>query len=335
MKKIKILLGIILLSSVVACGNDKPKLELKKDTFTFELGEDVKLKPKEVIKSDDKEVLNNTKLNADISEKDFEDKEVYDLIAYNEDSNELQITNLPVGEYKGIAEYEDEKLEYKIIVKDTIAPEFVDFNEKIEVEQNSTEDLTTKFKIEDLSEATVSLDMEKVDLSKAGEYKTTVTAKDAYDNETTKDITIVVKEKATAEETDAETNEGSTASGTVDSSGTGTTGGSANTSGGTGSTSTGGTNTTPSNPTPAPSEPIVQLTSTPQPSFIFDTWDEAENYGYEIIGDPAKRQALAQKYGYRDVAQTSSFVVTDVSFGYASNGIEVYSKVAVYFNLVK
>lgn len=323
MKKIKILLGLFLLSSLVACGNNEPKIELKKDEFVVEYGSVTSEEAKDYVKAD-KDILKETGISF---------KNVKYESRKDDDGNDIKY--LEVGTYKATAVYKDETLDFKITVKDTTAPKFIDFQEKIEVEQNSTEDLITKFKVEDLSETTISLDMEKVDVAKAGEYETTVTAKDEYDNEIVKDITIIVKEKATAEETDAETNEGSTTSGIVDSSSTGAAGGSINTSGATGSTSTGGTTTNPSNPTPAPSEPIVQLTPTPQPSFIFDTWDKAENYGYEIIGDPAKRQALAQKYGYRDVAQTSSFVVTDVSFGYASNGIEVYSKVAVYFNLVR
>ncbi|MDQ0362483.1 hypothetical protein [Breznakia pachnodae] len=326
MRKIKILLGIILLSSVVACGNNKPKFELKKDKFVFEFGEEILLSPEDVLKTENENLIQNTQLAADIDDEKMVREELSDMVTYVIIENSIQIDGLPVGEYRGTAEYEDETLDFKIIVKDTTAPEFIDFQDKIEVEQNSTEDLTTKFKIEDLSEATVSLDMAKVDLAKAGEYKTTVTAKDAYDNETVKDITIIVKEKATAEETNAETNEESTTSGTVDSSGAGTTGDSTNTSGGTGSTSTGGITTTPSNPTPAPSEPIVQLTPTPLGGQIFDTDTAAADWADSIFNDWDAARKYAAKFGYSDI---TSYITTQIAYGYTSTGEIVNVKYSV------
>lgn len=249
MKKVKLLMIGLLAMTVVACGSsDKTSIELKKKEFVIEYGNPASEDAKDYVKAD-KDVLKET----GISFKDvkYEKRE--------EDGKDIKF--LEVGTYKATAVYKDETLDFKIVVKDTTAPEFVDFKDKIEIEQDSTEDLSTKFTATDLSDVTITVDVEKIDSSKAGEYKTTVTAKDKYDNETTKDVTIVVKEKESADQsTDQQTDQG-----TQNVSGD-TSGGSTSGNNGSSTTGTGGSNnsgsgssgsTTPSTPTPTPARPQV------------------------------------------------------------------------------
>lgn len=320
MKKVKLMIIGLLAMTVVACGSsDKTSIELKKKEFVIEYGNIASEDAKDYVKAD-KDVLKET----GISFKDvkYEERE--------EDGKEIKY--LEVGTYKANAVYKDETLDFKIVVKDTTAPEFVDFKDKIEIEQESTEDLSTKFTATDLSDVTITVDTEKVDLTKVGEYKTTVTAKDKYDNETTKDLTIVVKEKASADQDKdqqgdqgtqdvlGDTSAGST-SGNSGGSTTGTEGSNNSGSGSSGSP-------TPSNPTPAPTEAIVQLTPTPTGSPIFETEDEAVNWASSIWDNPEASEKFAKKHGYTMITNWYNGVV---QYGYASTGQVVYTKHVIVF----
>src|SRR5699024_1502879 len=103
---------------------------------------------------------------------------------------------LQVGEYTLKINYaeETEPLSLPVTIKDTVAPEFKDFKEKVSVDYGYDKDLTKLFSAEDLADVVIRIDGE-VDTKKAGDYKITVIAEDASGNQTEKDCTITVKEK--------------------------------------------------------------------------------------------------------------------------------------------
>lgn len=162
--------------SLVGCGSSN-KLELKKETFVVEYGETISMDAKTYLAKDtDKDVLKDAQV----------------LIKLN------KMTPTPIGTYDATIKYKDESIKFKVKVKDTKKPEFIDFKDKIEVEQGFNGDITTMFKSHDLSEVKITVDTKNVDFNKLGEYKVKVTAIDHYKNKTTKETIIVVKEKQDA-----------------------------------------------------------------------------------------------------------------------------------------
>ena len=89
---------------------------------------------------------------------------------------------------------EAEPLSLPVTIKDTVAPEFKDFKEKVSVDYGYDKDLTKLFSAEDLADVAIRIDG-AVDTKKAGDYKVTVIAEDTSGNQTEKDCTITVKEK--------------------------------------------------------------------------------------------------------------------------------------------
>lgn len=175
--------GIVMIIIIAVMLNEKqPNIELKKEIFIVEYGTPLSTNPSDYVIAE-KEVLKET--NIDIKNVD----------AKHEDDN----FHLKTGTYKAVVIYKDERLEFIIKVEDTVAPEFTNFKETIEVDREYDGDLTEQFSAEDLATVTISTNAKEVDFSKAGEYKAKVTAEDAYKNATTKEFTIVVGEKSKAE----------------------------------------------------------------------------------------------------------------------------------------
>lgn len=272
------LLGLTL----VGCGSSN-KLELKKNTFTVEYGEKISTNAKDyLVKDTDKAVLKDTK------------------IAIKKLKNEDEKDYAKVGVYKATAKYDNETVNFTIEVKDTVKPEFVNFPEKVEVAKGYNEDITTKFKAEDLSEVTITVDTSKVDFNKTGEYKVKVVATDKYKNKAKKDCTIVVKEEAEEKQEETENtdtnsnapvvNNNAQSSGTVNNGSSNTTGG--NTSGGNAGGSTGGGN--------------VCVGGTPNPA-------EIGNSGLLFYGD----QAYSDWWDY--YTTTDEYYAGNGFFGYTIN----------------
>ena len=196
MRKIKIITVGILSLLMVACGSGEDELSLKQEELRFELGSEVNLVKEDIVDTDDNDVLEDVVLSVDTG--DEEVTEIKDNMG-----SVVSILNLPVGEYNANVEYEDKKIEYKLIVEDTTAPEFVDLDDEIEVQVDADgsngEFQDLNLNAYDLSEVVVTVAMDNVDLNKVGRYETVATAKDEYGNKTEKEITIVVQER-TAEE---------------------------------------------------------------------------------------------------------------------------------------
>lgn len=285
MRNIKIFMVMLLTLSLVACGGNDPSIELKKDNFVIEFGEEYSLNADEYIKAD-KEILKDTviKVENENSRECPDDAECDDYRI---------IDVYQVGKYDATATYKDEELKFTIEIKDTTPPEFEDFVDKIEIELNSTDDLNIKFEATDLSEVTIVVDMEKVDTTKTGEYKTTVTAKDTYKNETVKDITIVVKEKETEAKDTNQNNETVTGNTSNESNGdstSGTTGGSTNTGGASNTGSTGGTTT------PQPSSELCPGGHTPSLSCDTIILDGREGQNNTLYATEAEVRAIEKQW---------------------------------------
>lgn len=98
-----------------------------------------------------------------------------------------------VGKYQVELKYLDKKLTKNIVVKDTTNPVFNDI-EEVSISVNTENyDYNNVIKATDLSPVTISFDTSKIDTAKAGDYEMTATAKDQSGNETTKKITVHVK----------------------------------------------------------------------------------------------------------------------------------------------
>lgn len=130
----------------------------------------------EDIKNEDKEkIIANTKVEI-LEDKKTEGKEYQSL-----------------GEYTVKLTYEDEVSEVKVIVKDTVKPVFKDFKNSVDTYKDVKVDFTKLYKAEDLDKVTITADDSKVDYTKEGSYKATVTATDESNNAETKEVTVNVK----------------------------------------------------------------------------------------------------------------------------------------------
>ena len=194
-KLIIILISIIIIISLIVISFlllNKNQLVLKKDTFIFELGDEVPFtssyylnNPKE-IKDIDKYKLN------------IENKDKFSIVDDKLLSKDAEL--LEVGTYKLSMKYKNKELQFQIKVEDTKKPEFKTVPEKITLEQNSKDvDLTKFFEAEDLSKVEITIDGD-YDLSKIGTYELEVIATDQYENKTSKNFTLEIIDLESAKE---------------------------------------------------------------------------------------------------------------------------------------
>ena len=171
--KTNILKGILLIFTVmILVGCSKEKMELKSNSLTLEYGNSVSNKAKDY--------LNNS------------DEFLKDVKVENLPRNEKDKEYPSIGEYEIVLKSDNQEEVVKVSVKDTIAPGFKDLKEKYEVEYGTKID-SKQFSATDLSKTEITLDDSKVNYKKSGTYKATVIAKDSSNNETKKDINIIVK----------------------------------------------------------------------------------------------------------------------------------------------
>lgn len=163
---------------------DTSKITLKNNEFTFELGEDISGDVLYYL-----EDANSTK-NIQEYKLSSESLKVRDNKLIMEDNDFVE-----VGEYYIDIKYK--KLSEKILIKviDTVAPEFKDFKEEIELEQTAEDiNLTSYFEATDLTEVNIEIEGD-YDLNVEGEYKINVIASDSSGNETTKESLLKIKKK--------------------------------------------------------------------------------------------------------------------------------------------
>ena len=192
---------------------------------------------------------------------------------------------LQVGEYTLKINYAEdtEPLQLSVTIKDTVAPEFKDFKEKVSVDYGYDKDLTKLFSAEDMADVTIRIDGE-VDTKKAGDYKVTVIAEDASGNQTEKECTITVKEKPKASNSSS-SNSNAVSSGSSGSGSSSATRPSGNSGSSSGSNSTsGGSSSSSGSSSSGDDQPKCYLPDNQigNSGKLFDTKESAYNYGEEF-----------------------------------------------------
>ncbi len=274
----KLLKGIFtsaVLLSVTACGGAATP-ELKEESLTLEYGQDpYDLQLVDLLENYD-EIKDEYPFSIALFDaKDQEIKE--DLITED--------VLLQVGEYTLKINYAEdtEPLQLSVTIKDTVAPEFKDFKEKVSVDYGYDKDLTKLFSAEDMADVTIRIDGE-VDTKKAGDYKVTVIAEDASGNQTEKECTITVKEKPKASNSSS-SNSNAVSSGSSGSGSSSATRPSGNSGSSSGSNSTsGGSSSSSGSSSSGDDQPKCYLPDNQigNSGKLFDTKESAYNYGEEF-----------------------------------------------------
>ena len=194
-KLIIILISIIIIISLIVISFlllNKNQLVLKKDTFIFELGDEVPFTSSYYLKNP-KEIKDIDKYKLNI-----ENKDKFSIVDDKLLSKDAEL--LEVGTYKLSMKYKNKELQFQIKVEDTKKPEFKTVPEKITLEQNSKDvDLTKFFEAEDLSKVEITI-YGDYDLSKIGTYKLEVIATDQYKNKVSKNFTLEIIDLESAKE---------------------------------------------------------------------------------------------------------------------------------------
>ncbi len=246
---------------------------------------------------------------------DVKEQYQFSLSLFNADEEEIKedsITEdalLQVGEYMLLINYAEdtEPLQLPVTIKDTVAPEFKDFKEKVSVDYGYDKDLAKLFSAEDLADVAIRIDGE-VDTKKAGDYKVTVIAEDASGNQAEKDCTITVKEKpktsSSSSSNDSVGSSGSSSSSASKPSGnSGSSSGSGNTSSGSSSGSGNSSTGTSGNNQQACVVPDNQIGNS---GMVFATEQEAYEYGKKYQHE---NQDIIRRYFYGAMYDTCNNIV--------------------------
>ena len=191
-----IIAGIVLFAVLVMCLGwylhqiSANEWEFKQQTVTIELGDNYHPTVADIVDLD--KYPNVNEKNTDIW--------VRDAVIDNEHGC------IRLGEYDVLVQHTDEyKLFgkvlfskpynriYKLKVVDTTPPKWEDVITKFECTKDCKKDLTGKFSASDLSNVKITINDNKVDYSRAGEYTAVAIAKDEGGNEITQNVTIRVK----------------------------------------------------------------------------------------------------------------------------------------------
>lgn len=171
------LITIIFLVGLILIFHREEKIELKQESFIFEYGDDIINDVSYYLKDTD-------------STKNIKD---YKLINNLKKDNETGL--IEPNEYTLKIKYKQQEKTFKIFIKDTKAPIFTKYEDKISLIQDSTDvDLTKYFAAEDLSDVILSVEG-SFDISKIGEYNLEMIATDKSDNKTARNFVVEVKEK--------------------------------------------------------------------------------------------------------------------------------------------
>ena len=95
-----------------------------------------------------------------------------------------------IGKYVIQFKYQDQKINKKVIVKDTTKPVFNDTNEISLTTGTQNYDYSSTVEATDLSPIEIHFDASNVHVEKAGDYKLIATAKDTSGNTETKEIEL-------------------------------------------------------------------------------------------------------------------------------------------------
>lgn len=176
-KKIITFISLCLLMGITGCS--KETMNIKNESLILEYGETISTDIHSYIDNSDEYISEATLSNIPDNEKD---KEYPSIGEY-----EIKLVH---GKEEGIV---------KVIVQDTIKPEFTKIKDKYEVEFSKTFD-KKQIKAKDLSEVNITVNDQEVDYKKSGDYKVVVKAEDKHGNVSEKEIVVTVKEEVKKEE---------------------------------------------------------------------------------------------------------------------------------------
>lgn len=200
MKKLKIFMSCFVCLLLSGCANKKeqPLLKLKQDQFTIEFGESIRLEAEHYLdlsKLNDKqkdEVLSNSTLSVGMTQQDMTTKE--------------DQTFTKVGTYTALITYQEEALNFKIEVKDTVSPK-IEGPSEVSMNTGDNADFSHLFSAVDLSECLpLEFNLDQVDIYHPGDYTMLITATDANGNKQDREVTVHVL-KVEASTTPPEQNE--------------------------------------------------------------------------------------------------------------------------------
>lgn len=171
------LITIIFLVGLILIFHKEEKIELKQESFVFEYGDDIINDVSYYLKDAD-------------STKNIKDCKLINSLEKNSETGLIE-----PDEYTLTIKYKKQEETFKVIIKDTKAPIFTKYEDKISLIQDSEDvDLTKYFIAEDLSDVILSVEG-SFDISKVGEYNLKMIATDKSGNKTKKDFIVEVKEK--------------------------------------------------------------------------------------------------------------------------------------------
>ena len=171
------LITIIFLVGLILIFHKEEKIELKQESFIFEYGDDIINDVSYYLKDAD-------------STKNIKDYKLINNLKKNSETGLIE-----PDEYTITIKYKKQEETFKVIIKDTKAPIFTKYKDKISLIQDSEDvDLTKYFIAEDLSDVILSVEG-SFDISKVGEYNLKMIATDKSGNKTIKDFVVEVKEK--------------------------------------------------------------------------------------------------------------------------------------------
>lgn len=171
------LITIIFLVGLILIFHKEEKIELKQESFIFEYGDDIINDVSYYLKDAD-------------STKNIKDYKLINNLKKNSETGLIE-----PDEYTITIKYKKQEETFKVIIKDTKAPIFTKYEDKISLIQDSEDvDLTKYFIAEDLSDVILSVEG-SFDISKVGEYNLKMIATDKSGNKTKKDFIVEVKEK--------------------------------------------------------------------------------------------------------------------------------------------
>lgn len=181
-KSIFIVIGIVVvIVLVMVVFKEDTYLKLKNTDFIVEYGEHISTHIQDYL---DLSELNETQKNT-----------IIESAVLNFDIPNEQEKDYPaIGHYYGDISYHKETVQFNIIVKDTIAPEFKDFRNIITSYKDIKPDYASLYLVNDLSQVQISCDDQNVKYDSVGEYQAKIKAIDASNNETAQDIIVKVIE---------------------------------------------------------------------------------------------------------------------------------------------
>lgn len=187
--KLKVIIPIIVILIIFLVGlfimyKNSYKIELKNNEFVYELGEDISSDVSVYLK------------DADATKNIKEYKVSSDSLLIEGNKFILRESEfIPVGEYKVNVSYKKKDENFIVKVIDTKTPEFLNFKEVIELEENSENvDLTSYFEVKDLAKVNIAIEGE-YDLAAPGEYKLKIIAEDENHNISTKEFILKITKK--------------------------------------------------------------------------------------------------------------------------------------------